>query len=710
MAEGRSVPIQQLVASTIRLIKDTPTTKKTVLDFYGELFHEYTSFYLSSFYDNRGESLGKYLTQFKSSSRVGHFDRKRLSSDRRISLNDPSTSAVDDSTPASPTPAVVAEVSEEGDGSDDLSFIEELMEQVSTSLSNISTQISLTDWSLDLICSLSYKFSDVRFQLMKSAAASNSEVKEDLASTISFWQKCKATSLLLQIIVKSIEEKKLGYEEVLSRLTNFTPLEAEDNNDPKTDWICCYILTSIPLDEEGVTSFSNCIEFLMKSSKSNITSILSYLSYHNPRAIINSSRNNVSFLLELCRNSKPLLDLLSMEAVSSPIVNLLNEIAPTLSDEQITDQVLFCILNASNSYELLSLAFEISMNPRSSKLVRSRAILVLTAVTSHIHEQVYCKTAKTFPILEQLKCNVDQLIIHPTLKYSASLSKIQHRLLTLLSVHFGFDFMTRIVFQMMNNLKPDIASLNRSSLSIINSHPVISSFLFSLRPTFGEEINHVFNKVMRIDEKRKNVFWYNLISFLDSEYSHFDLDIDLLTEYLLDYIFDDGRYSEFLDEDLERLHLVLKLIYIVSEKYPKQVAKPKHNLSLTMVVNYVNLVNAIEKEKIGDGENMDKAMLIINLSQKIMSNLSSKYSTNQHILSRSFIDCIITNDKNEESCDNELLLSDASLKNGNLRYAGPQASHKFRKIPLESIQETHVAPRERRKSSASFRNYKTITP
>ena len=692
VAEGKPIPIQQLVTATIRLTKDSPTIRNTVLEFYGALFEEYTSFYLSSFYGNQEIRLGRFLTQIKNSSRVGSVERKRLSSDRRSSQNEPSTSAMDTSTPASPPPIVVVDVSEEAD---DFAFIEDMMDLVSSSLSAVSSQVSLTDWSLDLICSLSWKFSDMRSQLA-SKSNTNPEPRDDLTKTIEFWRKCASTSLLLDIIVKAIDEKKLKYEDVLLRLTNYKPdgIDHKIKSDPKTDWICCYILTSIPSDEDGVSSFSSCIEFLMKSSTSNITSILSYLSYHNPRAIINSSRNNVSFLLELCHTSKPLLDLLSKEAVSVPIIDLLNEIVPTLTDDEVTNHVLFCILNASNSYQLLSLIFDISMNPRASKVVRNRALLVLSAITSQIHEHVYCKTSKPCPIMEQLQFNVDQLIKNPTLK-SSPLSKIQLQLLTLLSVNFGFDFMTRILFEMMNNFRPDIDSRCKSSLNTINSHPVISSFLSSLRLPFGKDVYEVFNHVLRIDEKRNSTLWYNLISFLDSEDSVYELDIDLLTDDLSLYLFDENQSLDSLDDDLEGLLLVLRLIHVVSEKYPKQVTKPKHNLSLALVVNYVNLVTAMEKEGIRDGTNMEQVMLIMNLSQKIMSHLSSRYSTNQHILSRAFIDCIISSEKYEEE-KKESSWSDLSLKSENLRYSGPQASHKFKKIPLNPFKRlTLIRDRER---------------
>ena len=721
VAEGKPIPIQQLVTATIRLTRDSPTIRNTVLEFYAALFEEYTSFYLSSFYGNQEVRLGRFLTQIKNSSRAGPVERKRLSSDRRSSQNEASTSAMDTSTPASPPPIVVVDVSEEAD---DFAFIEDMMDLVSSSLSTVSSQVSLTDWSLDLICSLSWKFSDMRSQLASKSNANpeprddltkananqeprddltksnaSPEPRDDLTKTIEFWRKCASTSLLLNIIVKAIDERKLKYEDVLLRLTNYKPdgIDQKMKSDPKTDWICCYILTSIPSDEDGVSSFSSCIEFLMKSSTSNITSILSYLSYHNPRAIINSSRNNVSFLLELCHTSKPLLDLLSKEAVSLPIIDLLNEIVPTLTDDQVKNHVLFCILNASNSYQLLSLIFDISMNPRASKVVKNRALLVLSAITSRIHEHVYCKTSKPCPIMEQLQCNVDQLITNPTLR-SSSLSKIQLQLLTLLSVNFGYDFMTRILFEMMNNFRPDIDSRCKSSLNPINSHPVICSFLSSLRLPFGKDVYQVFNHVLRIDDKRNSTLWYNLISFLDSEDSIYELDIDLLTDDLSLYLFDENQNldSDSLDDDLEGLLLILRLIHVVSEKYPKQVAKPKHNLCLTLVVNYVNLVTAMEKEGIKDGTSMEQVMLIMNLSQKIMSHLSSRYSTNQHILSRAFIDCIISSEKYEEGGKKESSWSDLSLKSENLRYSGPQASHKFKKIPLNPFKRlTLIRDRER---------------
>ncbi|KAI1280757.1 Integrator complex subunit 5 [Halotydeus destructor] len=664
----------QLFASTRLLITECPSTREPVLQLYGQLFDEYCLHYVTHGKDQLFTSTSSVIYRLKEPIRkiVQPPLARRKSSEERKSIS----AGGDEDTPASPTP--IAEPDTDDDTMDTEVDQMEDLEKLIQDIGNVLLEMTV---AFKLETAGSSKVGSWALNLLPAICANNFGKRaivdvrssQPLADTIAYWTKCLSLSILLEIVVKALEEPSTD-EELQGVML------ALIKHSPYTDWACAVTITtmSAKLDEHK-SSFSNCIETLVKSSAQpqSIKCILSHLSEQNPRAIINSSKNNIPFLLQLCASSKPLLNLLSEEMTKQVDINKLNSLSLELDDEMIRN-VLYCAMNAPNAYRLLSIGFEVVVDDKTSPKVKNQTLRILYAIVNQLHDYVHGSAVQLkfpMPIMDILKANSDDLVTEQLVNATGSLKKLQLRLLNVLCVHYKKSFAS----ELLHTLLCTFSSTESSSVMAQVPHPVLTNFLKSQKLHFGSEAYKMFLDVLSLDKVKNETYWTNVCSLIESE-DGFEIDVDLITEHFI------KEYNEVEDVS-ETLHHILKLMIICLEKFPKQLSKPKHQLCLTLVSFYVHLVKDQEVYREEDTK-LDLKMRLIVMTQKTMSTFAKKQVTNQHILCRALVEAIVSLNTETHRTAFAINHLDISLKDENIKYGGLNSAYQFRKMPLNPFKRT----------------------
>ena len=335
LGEGKSCSLESVIGSSNVLIKECPPSREAVLQFYCQLFDDYCSEHcLAKVQSIASTTEGNSLTNIPiAGERVGPIisrfinakndPQPSLSQSQEVTPRKTSTesrrhsseSSNDDSkiaaTPASPPHYHAADNSNSNDDLDCSAIMISLESQLNLIGDNLISIIRnepnsfakfIGEWALDLAAKLSYKYSRfISIISMSSNKNVSNEPKAALASSLNFWLQCPAMKLLINLTIASTDSIEI--DAILKQLLQFSP---------HSDWILAHLITVISLN----SGFTTYIEQLMQSaaSSTSVTCILSYLSEHNPRTIVNCSKSNIPFLLQLCVNSKPLLELLAIES------------------------------------------------------------------------------------------------------------------------------------------------------------------------------------------------------------------------------------------------------------------------------------------------------------------------------------------------------------------------------------------------------------
>ncbi len=341
--------------------------------------------------------------------------------------------------------------------------------------------------------------------------------------------------------------------------------------------------------------------------------------------------------------------------------------------EELNDYILYCITNAPNAFELLKLAFDITVHSDSSEQLKSQTLHTLSSIISHIHEFVYGSNVtltNTPPILLLLKNNINGLVIHSTKTIDPSLRQLQLRLLHLLCMHYGIEFVTEVFHHI---LSAHLHNIDNTTFKSPTPNPLLSPLLKSLKLQFGAQIQNCLSDSLKLPLDKNVYFWYHLLA--EEELEAFCLDIDLLTTF-----FSDNNF-ETKTKVIEKYY-ILRLLLQTMEKFPKRIIKPQHRLCLSLVSTYFKLIKS--QQNCFDSE-LDIYMESIVTCQKCMSNLSKSYSINEHIISRVLLELSLENNQlfNSVSTKTKLIEKDTSfinlLKENSSYDCG---NSKFRKIPL----------------------------
>lgn len=319
--EKKPISGDVVISSSINILRKIPSSKAAVLVFFRQLFDDLVDQYLD---DNCYVKSNKceadcWWRLLINPAKPNPIAKERKSSD--------SLCAVDGDTPMSP-PAIetgnanVLPPANSTQTSTENTSIDTFIDQIGQALNDFvlseecNCRTVYVDWCLQFISSLSGKYP---IQNISSTSATIDPVTV-FSGYIKFWTKCHVVELILKIIMayssstitpNSCESLKSSQHStnctlILQQLIEFSPA---------SDWISAHLISSIPSQSDS-SLFSSCIQCLLQSniSQPSMTNILSYISENNPQAIINASKSNIPFLLNLAANSKPLLNLLAIEA------------------------------------------------------------------------------------------------------------------------------------------------------------------------------------------------------------------------------------------------------------------------------------------------------------------------------------------------------------------------------------------------------------
>ncbi|OTF73919.1 hypothetical protein BLA29_004444, partial [Euroglyphus maynei] len=355
--------------------------------------------------------------------------------------------------------------------------------------------VQISDWALTLAINISL---DNNYLIDKS-----NEMSSSLTKALNFWKPCSFMQVLLQIILDSI--KMIEPATLINRILKYSPT---------SDWILANLLTAMS-DNGLLTKY---LELLINHSSSLATIyILSYVSEHNPYAIANCSKSNIPFLLNLCTNSKPLLDLLAQDIVKNVDVQTMNEFAELNTFDELNSNILYCILNAPNAFELLKISFNLIVDSNSSEKLIAKLLNILELMVKkihstipltnhfmptnridflpHHHQQRQCTSIlenlsvqrkDTNYLLSILRNHIQELVHYYFYTRNIQLKKIQMKLVNLTCINYGREFIVEMFHYLMNlPQQPAINILNYQNPKLNNQ---FVSLLNSLRIDSGYEV------------------------------------------------------------------------------------------------------------------------------------------------------------------------------------------------------------------------------
>lgn len=689
--EKRPSSSEEVVRAINGLFNHCPTTRPAVLSLFASIFDEYCLHFVQTSAGNpTAARLGAYLSLICTSSSKA--DVRRVSCERRMSSESSNTDVKE--TPASPPPFSSDEQQEEEE-QDRFHTIDSFVNSLAQSLSslmdsdNMNINRIIADWALTRLCQMASHFQPLKERIFSCGGldnAASASAADSINEKIKYWRNCTVIDVLIKLVLKSMEKGLFDLKDVLLHLMNFKP---ETGNAPQTEWISCCIITSA----QTMTEISSCIKFLLHSnvSESAKESIFSFLSTQNPESVIICSKSNIPFLLRLCSKSKALLDVLSQQITCSPVdiheLNHMQNLSITANTDLQKDMIT-CLLSSENSFDLLLTLCQVATHPDSEANLLTQAFELLNAVVSDVHECVYSGRANKIALfMDQLKLNYMDIISNKCFNESTKLKRVQMRLIQILSYHFGIDFFVLLFHQLFNETTFD-NKFDVHSMSELRPNSALASLFETIKLTFGRQMIGICNKVLACELDKSDNFWINFLSFAVTGDEAFDVELDSIAEHLTD----------FLEIDMYDLHsggckkseplvIVLELISLSVSKTGSQACMSNHNLCASLVINYVNLVERMERnseEPDAEEEEVEKLMTAICSSQNIMKSLSKSGSgsTNQQMLTRTFMDCILSWNKEleEEKRMRDKSEVDVRLKSENVKYGG--AAFKFRKIPL----------------------------
>lgn len=190
--------------------------------------------------------------------------------------------------------------------------LDKIINAISTTLRELmqepgcDTRELIVEWCIELLATLPAKYNTTSMFAGLNPNAC-------LAKQITFWTECKALRTLLELVIESVKALPNSHEHtqlVMNNLLRYSP---------NSNWVCAHLLTALPENENHL--LKACIDAFLKNSAQNSTAsasgtaIFSFVSEKSPKAIINSLKHNIPVLLKLSFTSKPLLELLAIEAV-----------------------------------------------------------------------------------------------------------------------------------------------------------------------------------------------------------------------------------------------------------------------------------------------------------------------------------------------------------------------------------------------------------
>lgn len=339
----------------------------------------------------------------------------------------------------------------------------------------------------------------------------------------------------------------------------------------------------------------------------------------------------------------------------------MNKFAESNTSDEVNQNILYCILNAPNAFELLKTSFDLVINPNSSEVLCDRILTIMWMVLSTLHSFVFDSfepncNKDAYSIITLLRNNVKQLISHPAVLKNNSLKKIQLKLLNLTCTFYGVSFITEVFHHLLNSSH----TIDFSNYESSKSSPLLFPLLNSLKLHIGYKIYDCIKGTLRLNFPKKLSFWAVLLSSIESKPLQLDINdlIDHLKTISLDY-----------NESIIKYFYILKIIENNFEKNPKQYHCQQYKLCMTLVIVYFDLIQLVNNEKM-NGQQLTTITQSIVITQKLLSNFSLKYYINEYVVCKNLIEMILDKRKlfSEEYLqeNNEYTFSSICLMNQNL--------------------------------------------
>ncbi|KAJ6217758.1 hypothetical protein RDWZM_008915 [Blomia tropicalis] len=634
VCEEKVYSIDEVIHSSIVLLKHCPASRIAVFKFYSNLFDEYCYEYCLVNGNNvkscneEQQKTTEFFQRFVKALNLNQFTSKNAIKEENVD----EIKSIDDC-PQSPSQELVEDCEMEdltAEKESDLSVIMNIFDRHMPQLEDIFEHMLVNNpnpewisvWALDLASEISKKFSS--FVAVNPNISRMKPTKLDhlsLVSALGFWLQCSPMQVLFKIILISANTSKTKSKILINRLLKFSPY---------SDWILANICTNISQN----LNLTDYIEQLINNASSySVTFILSFVSEHNPQAIANCSKSNLPLLLQLCTNSKPLLDLLANDIIKKSDYSLnvesLNKLAETHTSDEINNYIIFCVLNAPNALELLKMSFDLVVHQQTSEELRNRIIRILSLVTMQIHKHVYDPMNSSddmFPIISLLRNNIQQLISHPSIPKNTSLKRLQLRLLNLICICYGCEFITEVFHHLMN-VSTMVIGLNNYENPKLN--PLLLPLFNKLRLHFGyHNIQNCINDTIKLYYSKKLIYWAYLSQIVES--ISIPLDISDLIVHLRT-----NSYNHY--KNTFQKYYILKILIRIFDNNEKFYHRNQYNLCISVVNIFFDMINEMQSN-----DNRYLVVIINNivLCQKFLTNLSTKFSLNEHIIARYILEYI----------------------------------------------------------------------
>ncbi|KAH9422225.1 Integrator complex subunit 5 [Dermatophagoides pteronyssinus] len=521
-----------------------------------------------------------------------------------------------------------------------MNLIERQMPKITRTLLNLLKQdhleqnhqhVRISNWALTLATNISL---DNHYLIDKS-----DEINLSLVKALNFWKPCSFMQILIQILFESI--RMIEPSTMINLILKYSPT---------SDWILANLLTAMT-DDCLLTQY---LELLINHSSS--IHILSYVSEHNPNAIANCSKSNIPFLLNLCTNSQPLLNLLAKDLIKNVNVKTMNEFAEQhqFDNELNPSNILYCILNAPNAFELLKISFNLIMDSNSSEKLIEKLLNLLESMVKQIHlttinsmstntfihfqsfhlssQQQQQQRKDTNCLLTILRNHIEELVDFFFITQNRQLKKIQMKLINLTCINYGREFIVE-VFHYLMNLPQQPTTINVGSYQNPKLNNQFLSLLNTLRIDFGYEVYDCIKETLNLQQPKKLDFWANLMIFNESKPIEFEI-ANLV--YYLDQRFNEQQQDDH--SDIIRIYYILRILIKVFDYYDEMYYQEQYRLCLTLINIYFELINIMNN----DNDEQTLAIILDCLvnCQEFLKKLSLTLQLNEWIILQTILDYI----------------------------------------------------------------------
>lgn len=313
-------------------------------------------------------------------------------------------------------------------------------------------------------------------------------------------------------------------------------------------------------------------------------------------------------------------------------IKVLNKATGAYQSDSIDQAILYCLLNAPNAFELLLISFDLITKQNSSQALKKRIFKLHRFIIDKIHNLVYSQANETIineTYLLLLKTNIKKLIAHPSIQENLNSKKVQFRMIYLICIYFGREFVTEVFHHLLNSSRAHIDIGNYESPRI---NYLLSPLFSSLELYFGRNIQDSLRGTLKLFFTNKTItFWASLYAWFDTKAEDVQLDLPDLIEYL------NQKPYIAQKEIIFAKYYILKILIRMFATSPRHFQREQFKLSAALLELYFDLIDRIHRA--------DRAHLSIYLStliecQNFLAKLAQANPLNEQIIVKNLLDLI----------------------------------------------------------------------